>query len=328
MRGHMNLKQCLILPIFACFAATAGAQSWSPQRNVELVVPNPPGGSNDKTARTIERVWSANKLISGTLSIINRPGGGGSIAYTYVSQHAGDPHYLVVAGPALLTNNITGASKLHHGDLTPVASLFNDYTAFAVAADSPIKTGKDLVARLRKDPKSVTIGFSPLLGSHNHIAAGILMKAVGGNARDLKVVAYKGSADAIPNLMGGHIDLVTTAAGNVAQHVTAGRLRVVAITADKRLPGAMAEVPTWKEQGVNVTFGAWRAIFAPKGLTPQQAAYWEGALRKATEAPEWKDDLLRNMWADAFVAGAAFRKELDQDYAEMKGVLSDIGLAK
>ena len=328
MRGHMNLKQCLILPLFACFAAAAGAQAWSPQRNVELVVPNPPGGSNDKTARTIERVWGANKLLSGTLSIVNRPGGGGSIAYTYVSQHAGDPHYLVVAGPALLTNNITGASKLHHSDLTPVASLFNDYTAFAVAADSPIKTGKDLVARLRKDPKSVTIGFSPLLGSHNHIAAGILMKAVGGNARDLKVVAYKGSADAIPNLMGGHIDLVTTAAGNVAQHVAAGRLRVVAITADKRLPGAMAEVPTWKEQGVNVTFGAWRAIFAPKGLTPPQAAYWEGALRKATEAPEWKDDLLKNLWADAFVAGAAFRKELDQDYAEMKGVLSDIGLAK
>jgi putative tricarboxylic transport membrane protein len=324
----MKLAGCLIAVTLACVAAAAGAQGWSPQKNVELVVPNPPGGSNDKTARTIERVWSANKLLSGTLSIINRPGGGGSIAYTYVSQHAGDPHYLVVAGPALLTNNITGASKLHHSDLTPVASLFNDYTAFAVAADSPIKTGKDLVARLRKDPKSVTIGFSPLLGSHNHIAAGILMKAVGGNARDLKVVAYKGSADAIPNLMGGHIDLVTTAAGNVAQHVAAGRLRVVAITADKRLPGAMAEVPTWKEQGVNVTFGAWRAIFAPKGLTPQQAAYWEGALRKATEAPEWKDDLLKNLWADAFVAGAAFRKELDQDYAEMKGVLSDIGLAK
>jgi len=324
----MKFARYLIAMILVCASTFAGAQAWSPQRNVELVVPNPPGGSNDKTARTIERVWSANKLLSGTLSIVNRPGGGGSIAYTYVSQHAGDPHYLVVAGPALLTNNITGASKLHHSDLTPVASLFNDYTAFAVAADSPIKTGKDLVARLRKDPKSVTIGFSPLLGSHNHIAAGILMKAVGGNARDLKVVAYKGSADAIPNLMGGHIDLVTTAAGNVAQHVAAGRLRVVAITADKRLPGAMAEVPTWKEQGVNVTFGAWRAIFAPKGLTPQQAAYWEGALRKATEAPEWKDDLLKNLWADAFVAGAAFRKELDQDYAEMKGVLSDIGLAK
>lgn len=324
----MRIARCLIALALAGAATAAGAQSWSPQRNVELVVPNPPGGSNDKTARTIERVWTMNKLIPATLSVVNKSGGGGSIAYTYVQQQTGNPHYLVVAGPALLTNHITGASALRHTDLTPVASLFNDYTVFAVSADSSIKNGKELVARLKKDPKSVTIGFSPLLGSHNHIAAGLLMKTIGGNARDLKVVAYKGSADAIPNLMGGHIDLVTTAAGSVAGHVAAGRLRVVAITANQRLPGALADVPTWKEQGVNYVFGAWRGIFAPKGVTPQQAAFWEGALKKATEAPEWKDDLQKNIWADAFLAGEAFRKDLEQDYSEMKAVLVDLGLAK
>ena len=173
----MKLVPAIAVALFA-FAASATAQTWSPQKNVELVVPNPPGGSNDKTARTVERIVVSNKLIPSTLSIVNRAGGGGSIAYTYVQQHAGDPHYLVVAGPALLTNHITGASKLHHTDLTAIASLFDDYTAFAVNADGPIKTGKDLVERLRKDPKSVTIGFSPLLGSHNHIAAGLLMKAI------------------------------------------------------------------------------------------------------------------------------------------------------
>jgi putative tricarboxylic transport membrane protein len=234
----------------------------------------------------------------------------------------------VVAGPALLTNHITGASSLQHTDLTAVASLFNDYTVYVVSAESNIKTGKDLAARLRKDPKSIAIGFSPLLGSHNHIAAGLLMKAIGGNARDLKVVAYKGSADAMPNLMGGHIDLITTAAGNVAPLLGTGKLRIVGISADKRLPGALADVPTLREQGINVQFGAWRAIFAPKGLTPQQVAYWEGALRKATEVPEWKDDLQKNVWADAFIGSAAFSKELEQDYAEMRGVLQDLGLAK
>lgn len=322
------LVKHLIAAFFAFVAATAAAQSWSPQKNVEFVVPNPPGGSNDKTARTVERIWTTNKVIPSTLTVINRAGGGGSIAYTYVQQHAGDPHYLVVAGPALLTNHITGASKLHHSDLTAIASLFNDYTAFAVNADSPIKTGKDLVERLRKDPKSVTIGFSPLLGSHNHIAAGLLMKAIGGAARDLKVVAYKGSADAIPNLMGGHIDLVTTAAGNVSHHAASGKLRIVAVTASQRLPGALASVPTWKEQGVDHVFGAWRAIFAPKGLTQAQIAFWEGALRKAAEAPEWKSDLEKNVWSDDFTTGEAFRKELDKDYAGMKAVLVDIGLAK
>ena len=322
------LVKYLIAVFAVSVVTTASAQSWSPQKNVEFVVPNPPGGSNDKTARTVERIWTANKVIPSTLSVINRSGGGGSIAYTYVQQHAGDPHYLVVAGPALLTNHITGASKLHHSDLTAIASLFNDYTAFAVNADSPIRTGKDLVERLRKDAKSVTIGFSPLLGSHNHIAAGLLMKAIGGAARDLKVVAYKGSADAIPNLMGGHIDLVTTAAGNVAHHAASGKLRIVAVTANQRLPGALASVPTWKEQGVDHVFGAWRAIFAPKGLTQPQIAFWEGALRKAAEAPEWKSDLEKNVWSDDFSTGDAFRKELDKDYAGMKAVLVDIGLAK
>ena len=324
----MKLAPAAIAALFACSATLVAAQGWAPQKNVELVVPNPPGGSNDKTARTVERIVVQNKLIPASLTVVNRPGAGGTLAYSYVQQHAGDPHYLVVAGPALLTNHITGAAKLHHTDLTAVASLFDDYTVFAVNADSTIRTGKDLVERLRRDPKSVTIGFSPLLGSHNHIAAGLLMKAIGGNVRDLKVVAYKGSADAIPNLMGGHIDLVTTAAGNIAPHVASGKLRVVAITAPQRLSGALAQTPTWKEQGVNVTFGAWRAIFAPKGLTPQQSAYWQEVLRKATTAPEWKADLEKNYWANVFVAGEAFSKELDQDYAAMRSILQELGLAK
>lgn len=322
------VAQWSIAAILAGAAAVAGAQAWSPQKNVEIVVPNPPGGSNDKTARSLERILITNKLLPVTLSIQNKSGGGGSIAYTYLQQRAGDPHYLVVAGPAILTNHIVGSTPLRHTDLTAVASLFDDYTVFAVNANSSLKTGKDLIDRLRKDPKSVIIGFSPLLGSHNHIAAGVLMKTIGGNPRDLKVVAFKGSADAVTTLLGGHIDLVTTAAGNVAPHVAAGTLRVIGITSAKRFPGAFAAVPTWKEQGADFTFGAWRAIFAPKGLTPRQSAYWEGMLRKVTEAPDWKEELEKNIWSNEFVAGAKFAKDLEQDYASMKAVLVDLGLAK
>ena len=327
----MKISQKFLILIATCSVGVAGsvaAQGWVPQKNIELVVPNPPGGSNDKTARTIERILQANKALPVALTIVNKAGGGGNIAYNYVHQHAADPHVLVVTGPPILTNHITGSGKLHHSDFTPIASLFDDYTVYAVTPGGPITNGKELIASLRKDPKSVAIGFSPLLGSHNHIAAGLLMKAIGGSPRELKVIAYKGSADAIPNLMGGHIDLVTTAAGNVAGHVASGKLRVVATSANQRLPGALANVPTWKEQGVDVVFGAWRAILAPKGLTAAQIAYWEGVLRKATEAPAWKDDLEKNIWANVFLGSAQFAKELDKDYGEMKSVLVDIGLAK
>lgn len=309
--------------------STAGwAQAWSPQKNVEIVVGSAPGGSNDKTARQVERILNDKKLVNTSLTVVNKPGGGSTIAFNYVNQHAGDAHYLMVGTTALLSNHIVGTSKLGHADFTPIASLFNDYVVFAVNANSPIKTGKDLADRLKKDPQSVAIGFATTLGSHNHIAAGLLMKAMGGNPKALKVIAYKGSADAITNLLGGHIDLVTTAAGNVSAHVASGKLRVVGVSANKRFPGALASIPTWKEQGVDLVYGGWRAIMGPKGITPAQVAYWENVLQKATEVPEWKTDLERNFWADDFVPSAQFRKDLDQDYAAMKSVLVELGLAK
>jgi putative tricarboxylic transport membrane protein len=318
----------LLCAALAAASSVASAQAWSPQRNVEIVVGSAPGGSNDKTARQVERILTANKIVGTSLTVVNRPGGGSNIAFTYVGQRPGDGHILLIGTTALLTNHILGLSKLSYADFTPIASLFNDYVVFAVNADSPIKTGQDLVARLKKDPKSVATGFATTLGSHNHIAAGLLVKALGGNPRELKAVAFKGSADAITALLGGHIDLVTTAAGNAAGHVASGRMRVVGVAAPRRFGGSLADVPTWKEQGVDLVFGGWRAIMGPKGLTPAQVAYWEEALRKATQVPEWKSDLEKNFWSDDFVTSAQFAKDLEKDYADMKAVLTDLGMAK
>ena len=304
------------------------AQAWSPQRNVEIVVGSAPGGSNDKTARQVERILVEKRIVSTPLTVVNKPGGGSTIAFNYISQHAGDAHYLMVGTTALLSNHIVGSSKLSYQDFTPIASLFNDYVVFAVNAESPMKTGTDLIARLKKDPKSVAVGFATTLGSHNHVAAGLLAKSVGVNPRDLKVIAYKGAAEALTNLLGGHIDLVTTAAGNAAPHVAAGRLRVVGVAGPKRFGGALAGVPTWKEQGVDLVFGGWRAIMGPKGISAAQVAYWEGVLAKATQVPEWREDLERNFWADDFVTSVQFRKDLEKDYAEMKAVLTELGMAK
>lgn len=306
----------------------AWAQGWTPQKNVEIVVGSAPGGSNDRTARTVERMLVLNKLIPSTVTVVNKPGGGGNIMLSYIIQHAADAHYLMIGTPTILTSNIMGTSPLNYTDLTPIASMLNDYVVFVVNANSSIKTGKDLSERLKKDPKSIAIGFATTLGSHNHIAAGLLMKAIGGDAKTLKVVAFKGAAEAITNLLGEHIDLVTTAAGNVSAHVASGKLRVVGIAANQRFSGAFAQIPTWKEQGINLVFGGWRAIMGPKGLTPAQISYWEGAMRKVTASPEWKSDLEKNFWADDFAGSEQFKKDLVQDYAAMKSVLVDIGLAK
>jgi putative tricarboxylic transport membrane protein len=322
-----RLESAMLALALFCFAASSSAQGWSPQKNVEIVVTSAPGGSNDKTARTVERILTAHKLAATSLTVVNKPGGGGRLAFAYVDQHAGDAHYLLIGTTGLLTGHIMGTNKMSYMDFTPIASLFNDYVVFAVNASSPIKTGKDLVERLKKDPKSMTLGVVAV-GSHNHLAVGLVLKAAGGNPRDLKTVAFKGSSESIIALLGGHIELVPTAAGNAYGHVATGKLRVLGVAAPQRFGGALAHVPTWREQGIDVVMGGWRALVGPKGLTPAQVAYWEEVLRRATTTKEWKEDLEKNYWSDDFVTSAQFRKDLEKDYAAMKAVLTELGLAK
>ena len=309
-------------------AAPLAAHAWTPSKTVEIVVPSAPGGSNDKTARTVERILNEKRLVPSTITIVNKPGGGNALTLNYLVQHPGDGHYLMIGTPTLLTNHIVGRNKLTYTDFTPVASLLNDYIAFGVNADASLKSGKDLTERVKKDPKAVSVGFATALGSHNHIAAGLLFKAIGADVRAMRAIAFKGSAEAITAVLGGHVDLVTTAAGNAATHVANGKMRVLAIAAEKRMPGVLAEVPTWKELGVPLVFGGWRSIMGPKGMPADQVAFWENALKQVVAAPEWKKDLERNFWADDFASGDKVQADLKQEYEAMKSVLVELGLAK
>ena len=318
----------LSLLTFLSFMTAGHAQTWEPTKNVEIVVYAAPGGSNDKTARAIEKAVSSKKLINTTMTVVNKTGGGGNIQLNYMTQHAGDAHFLMVTTPTLLASHITGSSSQNHKDFSPIASMINDYSVFAVNADSALKTGKDVVDKLKANPRSLSIGFAGALGGHNHVAAGLLMKGIGGEAKALKVLAFKGSADALTALMGGHIDMVVTAAGNVSPHMAAGKLRPVGVASSQRLPGDFSKIPTWKEQGVDVVWGNWRAVMGPKGMTPAQISRWEGVLRQVVQTPEWKADLEKNFWTNDFTVGDAFKQDLEKDYMAMKAVLVEIGLAK
>ena len=328
MKLVRSLTTIFIAAALAGAGAHATAQAWTPQKNIEIVAGSAPGGSNDKTGRAMERILLANKLVPGTVTVVNKAGGGGSIAYTYVSQHPGDAHYLYIASSGLLSNHIVGASSLSPADFTPLALLYEDAAVFMVAAGSPLAGGRDLADRLKKDPRSVVIGFANAFGSSRHMAAALLMKALGANARDLKPVVFKGSAEAITAMLGGHIDVGVAGAVNAIPHVVAGRMRVIGVAAPQRLGGPLAGSPTWKEQGVDLVYGNWRGIFGPKGLTPAQVAYWEGVLRRMADTPEWKADLEKSHWTEYYLTGAALKKELEKDYAYLKTTLVELGLAK
>lgn len=324
----LRLAYYLAAGALATASMGASAQGWSPQKNVEIVAGSAPGGSNDNTARTMERVLLAHKLVPTTVTVVNRPGGGGSIAYTYVSQRPGDAHYLYIASSGMLSNHIVGASSLSHADFTPIALLYEDHAVFMVPTGSTIRTGAELADRLKKDPRAVVIGFANAYGSSRHMAAALLMRTLGGSPRDLKPVVFKGSAEAITAVLGGHLDVAVAGAVNAIPHVAAGRMRVIGVAAPQRLGGPLAIAPTWREQGVDLVYGNWRAVFAPKSLTPAQLAFWENALRRMAEAPEWKADLEKNHWTEHFKTGAALQQELEQDFIWLKTTLVELGLAK
>ena len=154
------------------------------------------------------------------------------------------------------------------------------------------------------------------------------LKAGGIDVKRVKAVSFPGGAEIATALLGGHVDVTHSGLGNVLPHVREGRIRVLAISGPKRLWGPFADVPTWKEVGVDMTASGWRGVLGSKDLTQPQIAYWEDVLRKVVQTPEWKKDLETNFWVDAYTGAAETRRRLDGEYAELAPVMRDLGMAK
>ena len=317
----------LLLAAPAVMTAAAAAD-WKPERTIEIVVPSAPGGGLDVTGRTLQHILQDGKVITTASTVVNKPGGSGTVGIAYIDQHKGDAHYICVQSPPLLTNSITGTTTLGLKDVTPVALLVTEEIIFSVAADSPIKTGADLAAMLKKDSSSVSIAVSSSPGGHSHAAAALVAKAAGGDPKKLKMVFFGSGAEAATALLGGHVMLAATPASSILGHRQAGKLRVIGIPTDKRLPGALADVPTFKEQGLDVVFSAWRALVGPKDMTPAQLAWWDETLAKVVATPEWKTSAERNEWTLDYRNSKQVGAFFDDQSQKLVAVLGELGLAK
>ena len=306
----------------------AGAQGWSPQRNIELIVPASAGGSLDTTGRTVHRIWSELKLMSASSTVVNRSGGGHAVAYSYLSQRAGDPHYLSITSSTLLANHINGHLPLTYTDVTPLAVLLTEYIAFAVRADSPLKTGKDLIETLRKNPESLSLALSSARGGTHHISFGLPFQSAGIDTGKLKFVAFNSSAEAVTALLGGHVDVISAGTVNVVPHVESGKLRAFAVSSSKRMTGALATAPTWPELGYKGVFENWRGVIGAKGISPEQIAFWENVFRRVTGSAEFRQYAEQNQWDSNFKGAEESRKFMAEQYNELKGVMTYLGLAK
>ena len=308
-------------------AADVAAQ-WKPEKNIEIIVGTGPGGGQDKTARTLNRLLVDKRLVEAPITVVNKPGGGGAVGWAYLNQHAGDAHYVEIANTTLLTNQITGRSVVGYADVTPLAMLYSESVALSVRVESPLMTGRDLIERLRKDSASVSTSVGSSAGGPNHIAFALIAKAAGGDVKKLKTVVFQGGGEAVTATLGGHVDLISSAANNVIPFIAAGKMRVLGITAPQRLPGALAGVPTWKEQGVDVHITNWRLLAGPKGLTAAQIAYWDGVIAKLVKTDEWKKDLDNNVFENTYMNSDEAKRYLKTQFDQFHTALTEVGLAK
>jgi putative tricarboxylic transport membrane protein len=249
-------------------------------------------------------------------------------AWEYLRGRAGDGHHLAISTPPWLTNRITGRDKLDYSQFTPITTLYREYVLIAVGAASPIKSGRDLAARFRTDASAVTITFAPSLGSHNHIALALVARAAGAQPLAPKVQVVRTATEVAAAATEGRADVVAATAGSLLKYIQSGQLRALGITAAVRLGGPFAEVPTWREQGLDVVTPAWRGIAGPPGMTPAQVRYWEDVFLKLSLDHEWLAEMRSRWWEGTYMSSAETRQFLDQQYAQMKDALSVLRLAK
>jgi len=144
----------------------------------------------------------------------------------------------------------------------------------------------------------------------------------------LKAVSFPGGGEITMALLGGHVDVINTGLSNMSEHLVAGKMRTLVVSSPRRMWGPFANVPTWKEVGVDASVGSWRGMMGPKDMTPAQIAYWENVFRRVAQSEEWKQDLRENYWVSVYSGAAETRRRLDAEHAELKQIMGELGMVK
>jgi putative tricarboxylic transport membrane protein len=326
MKATIPVALIALVPLLAVDGVEA-APTWRPDKAVEIIALNAPGGGADRVGRIMAGVMRGGRQLEVPIAVVNKPGGGGNVASAYLNQHPGDGHYLLLSTKGLITNSIAGSGP-NHAEFTPLVHLFGEYISVTVRPDSPLRTGKDLIGRLRKDPGALSFGIAASLGSPNHQGVAAALKEAGVDITKMRVVVFPSGGAASTAMLGGHVDVVPLSVSAGASMLRQGQVRMLAVSAPARLPDVLADVPTWREHGYDVVVSNWRGLWGPKGLKDTQVAYWEEAAQRLVGSEEWKKELESNFWMSEFLRSSDTRKYLDRDYAQARAFLLELGLAK
>ena len=316
-RAFLSIAGAVLLP--ALTAGSAIAQAY-PSRTVEFVVHTSAGGGTDVFARAVGDMLGRDKAINQAITISNRTGGSGGVAFNYVKGKKGDPHVVLTIATGTL---LTAASRPDLGlglDIyTPIAFFALDPQAIAVPADSKFKTMKDLVEAGKREPNAIASAITSATGT-GRLLLYLIERETGAK---FKFVSFKGGSEATTAVLGGHVPFTPENLSEMISMVESKKMRVLAVTSEKRLPG-VPEVPTLRELGYNVSVGTGRGFAMPAGVPKEAAATMESAMKRVHDSKAWKDFAARNHYEDYYMGSAEMAQYLVKRREEMSGFLAQI----
>ncbi len=300
-----------------------------PTKPMEFIAPAGAGGGWDLTIRTVAKVLGDNKIVTVPMPVTNKPGGGGGVNLAYMQTKKGDDKIISVYSPPLILINLSGTTPHSYKNTTPIAGLISDYAVFLVAKDSKFATIKDVMDALKKDPKSVIVGGTSAAGSMDHIQFLIMARAAG--VKDLKQIQYVAFQDnsGAAQLMGKHIDLLSTGLGDARGLIQSGDLKGLAQTGSARSQvEGLKDIPTCKEAGIDAEFTNWRGLFGVPEMPDYALAYWRKAIAEMVKTSDWAAMCKQNGWTQTYMDAPEFQKFLDKTNQEYIDVMKEIGLLK
>jgi putative tricarboxylic transport membrane protein len=319
MRRDDFLKTLAALVAGAGLPPAARAQAG----NVKMMIPANPGGGWDTTARALGKAMQEAGAAA-TVSFDNKGGAAGTIGLAqFANASKGDASAMMMMGAVMLGGIITNKSPVSLSQVTPLARITREDNVFVLPAESPLKTMKDVVEQFKKDPGSVKWGGGSR-GSTEHIAAAMIARAAGVDPLKVNYVAFRGGGEATAAILGNNVTVGGSGLSEFEQYIKAGKMRAVAVTSDKRLPGV--DIPTLKEQGIDVVISNWRGVYGAAGITPDQRKALIEVIVKATKTKGWQEALQRNGWTPALLTGAEFEKFVDDDFANLRAVMVKTGM--
>jgi putative tricarboxylic transport membrane protein len=308
----------------------SGCSPGQTERGWECLAPANAGGGWDLTCRAVGRVLEEMSIAPGLVRTTNLPGAGGGVGFARtVAQRSDDPNLLVAASPS----TVLRLAQRQYGDLNEddvrwVGALGAEYAVFAVAPDAPWQSLGDLVATLREEPGSVIVSGGSAVAGQDHMKVLLLAQRAGVDPLQIRYVPFDGGGEAMTALLGGFVHLFAGEASEIEAQVEAGRLRALAVLAPERLSGPLADVPTARESGIDLTWITWRGFYVPRDIGDEAYARWVEVIRRVGSSDAWAEARRQYRLEPFFVVGEEFDRLVHEQVADFRTMSREIGLIR